>query len=56
MRKLLVFLLLLSSVGCFSQYNSLTVSFSPSFDESTKVSVEKENAGYALSISGKYDK
>lgn len=51
MKKQLIFLFLLTSMGCFGQFTKLTVSFSPSFIDKSQVLIEKNNDSYSLSIS-----
>lgn len=50
MKRLLILLFLLSTLDSFSQINSLTVDFSPSFIEKSKLSIVKEISEYSITI------
>lgn len=50
MKRLLILLFLLSTLDCYSQINSLTVDFAPSFIESSKLSIVKEIFEYSITI------
>lgn len=50
MKKHLILLFLLTSIGCFGQFTKLTVRFSPSFMDYSNVVIVKENRGYVLTI------
>jgi hypothetical protein len=51
MKKLLIFMLLLTSMGCFGQFKKLKVIFAPSFLEYSNVVIVPRKAGYSLTIS-----
>lgn len=51
MRKLLIFLFLLSSIGCYCQIDRLSVYFYPSFIDRADVVIEKKESGYSVTIS-----
>lgn len=50
MKRPLILLFLFSTLDCFSQINSLTVDFSPSFIEKSRLSINKENPEYSITI------
>ena len=50
MKRLLILILLLSTLDCVSQIKSLTVDFSPSFIEKSKLSIVKEISEYSITI------
>jgi hypothetical protein len=50
MKRLLIFLFLFSMIDSFSQINSLTVNFKPSFIENSQLLIAKENSNYSITI------
>lgn len=50
MKRLLILIFLFSTLDCFSQINSLTVDFAPSFIEKSRLSINKENPEYSITI------
>lgn len=50
MKRLLILLFLFSTIDSFSQINSLTVNFKPSFIENSQLIIAKENSNYSIII------
>jgi len=50
MKKLLIFLFLLTTVSCFGQMKSLTIDFAPSFMEKSQVLIENISSIYTITI------
>lgn len=50
MKKLLIFLFLLTTVSCFGQIKELRVDFAPSFMEKSQVYIENINSIYTMTI------
>ena len=50
MRRLLILFFLLCTMDCFSQIHSLRVDFAPSFIEKSRLSINKDNLEYSITI------
>lgn len=51
MKKLLIFVFLLSTIDSYCQMSSLTVDFYPSFIEGCQLKISKDNSNYSVAIS-----
>jgi hypothetical protein len=51
MKKLLIFVFLLSTIDSYCQMSSLTVDFYPSFIKGCQLKISKDNSNYSVSIS-----
>jgi hypothetical protein len=51
MKKLLIFVFLLSTIDSYCQMSSLTVDFYPSFTEGCQLKISKDNSNFSVAIS-----